>query len=117
MWFAKEGDLPGPLGFNSAFLPLSEMNRSIKPSGLSGVRWRRVIAATSAVLLMLAFTAQSFAETCAGKKGARIFILPPLLEEKQAQTVCRNSTNLIANQHTPFVETARLFPKQRMLLD
>jgi len=48
------------------------------------------------------------AETCAGNKGARIFILPPLLEGKQAQTFCRNSTNLIANQHTPFVETFAL---------
>jgi hypothetical protein len=65
MWFAKEGDMPGPLGFNSAFLPLSEMNRSSKPSGLSGVRLGRIIAAASALLLMLAFTAQSFAETCA----------------------------------------------------
>jgi len=56
-------------------------------------------------------------ETCTGNKGAQIFILPPLLEGKQGQASYRNSANLIANQRTRFVETARLFPKQRMLLD
>jgi hypothetical protein len=54
--------MSGPLGFNSVFPPLSDMNRSIKSWC---VRWRRPVATTLAMLAMLAFTAESFAETCA----------------------------------------------------
>jgi hypothetical protein len=45
-----------PLGFNSVSPPLNEMKAR---------RWRRLVATSLAMLVVLAFTAQSFAETCA----------------------------------------------------
>jgi hypothetical protein len=49
--------MPGPLGFNSVFPLLSEILDS-------GVPWRRLITSTLAMLIVLAFTAKSFASEC-----------------------------------------------------
>lgn len=61
--------MPGPLGFNSVFPSLSERLDS-------GVPWRRLITSTLAVLVLLAFAAQSFAELCSppGCCGSPIII-------------------------------------------
>jgi len=58
--------MPGPLAFSSAFSPSSEINGSIKPSGLldSSVGLGRLIAATLAMMVIMVFTAQSFADIC-----------------------------------------------------
>lgn len=58
--------MSGLLGFNFAFPSLSRMNRSTKPSKpfCSGLPWRRLAGTALAMLVTLAFTAQSFADTC-----------------------------------------------------
>jgi hypothetical protein len=61
-----------PLDFNSSLprglghIRLNEMKRSTKPRGLLGssVRWARLVTISLAMLVILAFTAQSFAERC-----------------------------------------------------
>lgn len=61
-----------PLDFSSSLprglgdIRLNEMKRSTKRRGLLGssVRWARSVTMTLAMLVVLAFTAQSFAETC-----------------------------------------------------
>jgi len=44
------------------------------------------------------------------------FFLQCLLEEKQPEAVCQNSTSLISNQCTPLSKQHMLFPKQHALL-